>query len=259
MAKIIDLTKTIQYNKHDPFAMKVKIKYLLHKPGKLTIRLLGLPFSLFPENFDGWSAEIITRLGTHATTHLDAPWHFGKTSGGVKAKTIDEVPLEWCYGDGIVLDMCHKADCDPVTIEDVQKELARTNSVICKGTIVLVMTGRDRYQGTKKYQDVGPGVSPEATEWLIDQGVKVMGTDAWGWDMPLRAQIKKSKETGDRNLFWAAHRIGNKKEYSHIEQLTNLKALPPKGFKVAVFPLKISRASGAPVRAVAIFEECIPE
>jgi kynurenine formamidase len=39
-----------------------------------------------------------------------------------------------------------------------------------------------------------------------------------------------------------------------MEQLTNLSALPPSGFKVAVFPLKIKGASAAPARVVAIFE-----
>ena len=42
--------------------------------------------------------------------------------------------------------------------------------------------------------------------------------------------------------------------YSQIERLTNLAALPPTGFTVACFPLKIQRASAAPARVVAILE-----
>jgi kynurenine formamidase len=37
-----------------------------------------------------------------------------------------------------------------------------------------------------------------------------------------------------------------------MEQLTNLDALPPHGFDVAVFPLKIVGASAAPARVVAL-------
>ena len=48
--------------------------------------------------------------------------------------------------------------------------------------------------------------------------------------------------------------IGAEKEYYHMEQLVNLDSLPLKGFKVAVFPLKIVGASAAPARVVAIFE-----
>jgi kynurenine formamidase len=37
-----------------------------------------------------------------------------------------------------------------------------------------------------------------------------------------------------------------------MEQLCNLDALPPHGFEVVVFPLKIVGASAAPARVVAI-------
>jgi len=52
-------------------------------------------------------------LTTHDTSHLDAPWHYAPTSEGKPAKKIDEIPLEWCYGDGVVLDFHHKKakDC----------------------------------------------------------------------------------------------------------------------------------------------------
>ena len=106
--------------------------------------------------------------------------------------------------------------------------------------------------GTKAFPDKGTGMSAVATEWLIDQGVKVMGIDQWGWDLPLPYLIKKANETNNPELFWEAHLVGRRKEYCHIEQLTNLDALPYSGFKVAVFPLKIKGASAAPARVVAM-------
>ena len=49
---------------------------------------------------------------------------------------------------------------------------------------------------------------------------------------------------------------GKDKEYCHIENLTNLDKIPePFGFKVAVFPVKIEKAGGGWVRAVAIIDE----
>ena len=42
--------------------------------------------------------------------------------------------------------------------------------------------------------------------------------------------------------------------YSQIERLVNLGALPPAGFTVACFPLKITGASAGPARVVAIFD-----
>ena len=38
----------------------------------------------------------------------------------------------------------------------------------------------------------GPGVSAEATRWLYDRGVRVMGIDAWGWDRPLHLQAEEA-------------------------------------------------------------------
>ncbi|MBD3628751.1 MAG: cyclase family protein [Cyclobacterium sp.] len=120
--------------------------------------------------------------------------------------------------------------------------------------IVLIKTGRDKYNGMKNFHKVGTGMSAEATEWLIDQGIKVMGIDQWGWDLPLPYMAKKAKESGNSELFWEAHLVGKKKEYCHMEQLVNLDALPYTGFKVAVFPLKIVGASAAPARVVALMD-----
>ena len=130
--------------------------------------------------------------------------------------------------------------------------LAKTGATLTDRTIVLIRTGRDTLMGTKAFWTTGTGMSASATEWLIDQGPTVMGIDQWGWDLPFQAQIAKAKATGDDNLFWEAHRVGLRRPYWHMEQLTNLGALPPSGFEVMVFPLKIVGASAAPARVVAV-------
>ncbi|MCH2034618.1 MAG: cyclase family protein [Tenacibaculum sp.] len=250
--KIIDLSKPIRYNKNDPWFMKVKIKHKSHKKAKWLIRFLGLPFKLFPKNFDGWADDIIKKMGVHSTTHIDAPWHYSPTTNGKKSKTIDEIPLDICYADGIVIDMKHKVDFDPITVNDIEKFLSENSLEITPGMIVLIKTGRDKFNGTKDFHKVGTGMSAEATSWLIDKGIKVMGIDSWGWDLPLPYMLQKAKETNNSELFWEAHLVGQDKEYWHMEQLVNLDALPYTGFKVAVFPLKIVGASAAPARVVAM-------
>ena len=253
MSKIIDLTKMIKYNKDDPKIMQVKIRTITRAMGKMQIKLMGLPSRLFPKGFEGWTADRVA-IPTHATTHLDAPFHYCDICEGKKAKTAEQIPLELCYGDGVVIDMSHKADNDMVTINDIKQALKKTDSLIGPGTIVLIRTDRDKYMGTKQYPHVGPGVSLEATEWLLDQGVRMMGTDQWTWDLPLSEQIRLSKKTNNRELFWETHLLGRSREHYHAEQLTNLAALPPHGFKVCMFPMKLCGASGAPIRAVAILE-----
>ncbi len=252
--KIIDLSKPIQYNKSDPWFMKVKIKHKSHKKAKWLIRILGLPFRLFPKNFEGWADDTIEKMGVHSTTHIDAPWHYSATVDGKKAKTIDEMPLDLCYAPGLVIDMTHKADFEAITVKDISDFLQQNTLTIQPGMIVLIRTGRDIYNGTKDFHKRGTGMSAQATEWLIDQGIKVMGIDSWGWDLPLPHMLQKAKESNNPELFWEAHLVGQRKEYYHMEQLVNLGTLPYTGFKVAVFPLKIVGASAAPARIVAIFE-----
>lgn len=252
--KIIDLSKTIAFYEGDPFFMKVKVKHKPHKKAKWLIRYLGLPFKLFPKKFVGWADDEIRKMGVHATTHLDAPWHYGPLCEGRPAKTIDEVPLEWCYGEGIVIDMRHKEDFDPITSLDIREFLKDQNLSIQPDMIVLIMTGRDKYMGTKDFFLKGTGMSADATSWLIDQGVKVMGIDQWGWDLPLPYLVKQAKKEKNPQLFWEAHLVGIDKEYCHMEQLTGLSQLPLTGFKVSCFPLKIKGASAGPARVVAMME-----
>lgn len=251
--KIIDLSKPIQYNKEDPWFMRVKVKHKPHHKAKWLLRILGLPFRLFPKNFIGWADDTF-KMGVHAVTHIDAPWHYSPTTNGKKAKTIDEIPLNLCFEAGIVIDMKHKKDFDPITIADIELFLTQNKLSIQPKNIVLIKTGRDKYNGTKNFHKIGTGMSAEATHWLIDKGVKIMGIDSWGWDLPLPYLIEQAKKTNNSELFWEAHLVGKDKEYWHMEQLVNLDALPYSGFKVAVFPLKIIGASAAPARVVAIIE-----
>ncbi|WP_027001491.1 cyclase family protein [Hugenholtzia roseola] len=257
MPQLIDLSKTIAYDPNDPWFMRIKVKHFSHKRSAFLIRFfLGLPKKLFPKNFTGWADDKIVSMGVHASTHIDAPWHYSPTCKGEKAKTIDEIPLEWCYGDGVVLDMSWKEDFEVITLEEVKNELKRLdfNLKAYPNPIVLIRTDRDKYAGTPDFPKRGTGMSAEATRWLIEQGVKVMGIDQWGFDLPLPYMVEKAKKDKNADLFWEAHLVGQTHEYCHMEQLTNLAALPPKGFKVAVFPLKIKGASAAPARVVAIIE-----
>jgi kynurenine formamidase len=255
MPQFVDLSKPIQYQANDPWFMRIKIKHKPHRAARWLIRLAGgLPFRLFPPGWVGWADDTIQKMGVHATTHIDAPWHYAPEVEGKPAKTIDQIPLEWCFGNGIVIDCSHKPDFEAITVADLQADLSKNNLQIQPGDIVLIRTDRDQWSGTKRFFTHGTGMSKAATEWLIDQGVKVMGIDQWGWDLPLPFMAKKARETNDPHFFWEAHLVGRDREYLHMEQLTNLKSLPPSGFKVGVFPLKIVGASAAPARVVALFD-----
>ncbi len=65
--RIVDLSKPIQYNRDDPWFMKVKIKHKPHHKAKWLLRILGLPFKLFPKGFVGWADDSIQKMGVHST------------------------------------------------------------------------------------------------------------------------------------------------------------------------------------------------
>ncbi len=251
--KIIDLSLPLESLKSDPRLLRNKVVYQGHRFGALAIRLMyGLPRRLLPRGL-GWANETI-HLSTHGTTHMDAPYHYGPTSEGKPARTIDQVPLEWCFSDGVVLDMTHKENGEVITVEDLQAELDRIEYALKPLDIVLIRTGGDAYYGTPEYFTRGTGMGRASTLWLVAQGVKVIGIDAWGFDIPLQIQADRAKRANDPHIFWEAHFAGTEREYCQLERLAHLDRLPPHGFKVSCFPLNIPGAGAGPARVVALLE-----
>lgn len=201
----------------------------------------------------GWAVERLTII-THAGTHLDAPYHFFPTSEGKPARTIDQIPLEWCFSDAFVLDMRHKDEGARIEVADIEDALGNTGYAVKPLDIALIMTGADKFWGQPDYPNKRCGMGKEAAVWLIERGVKIMGIDAWGFDRPFPQIAEDFSRTGDASLLWEAHFAGIEREYCHIEKLTNLDVLPPHGFKVACFPVKIKGASAGWVRPVAIID-----
>ena len=100
-----------------------------------------------------------------------------------------------------------------------------------------------------------PGLGREGTLWLVEQGVKIIGIDAYTLDRPFANMVADYQRTGDGRYIWPAHFAGITREYCQIEKLANLDRLPaPYGFTVSCLPVKIERASAAWCRAVAIVE-----
>ncbi len=251
--RIIDLSLPLESLRSDPRVFRNQVTYQDHTFGARAIRLLyGLPRRLLPRGL-GWANETI-RLSTHGTTHVDAPYHYGPVSGGRPARTIDKVPLEWCFCDGVVLDMRHKKTGEVITVADLEAELARIAYTLKPLDIVLLHTGADAYYGTPEYFTRGTGLGRESTLWLVERGVKMIGIDAWGLDIPLKIQAKRAKRANDSHVFWEAHFAGTEREYCQLERLAHLDRLPSFGFKVACFPLNIPGAGAGPARVVAILD-----
>jgi kynurenine formamidase len=249
--RFVDLSAPIRPDSQEiPQPFRTEIEFADHTAGAGDIqRMFGVAPELLRDR-EGWAVETFLRFGTHNSTHVDAPWHYNSTIAGERARTIDELPLEWFHAPGIVLDFTGKADGDAVTAAEVEGALGQIGHQLEPFDIVLIRTGRDASYGTLEYLSQGPGVSAEATRWLYDQGVRVMGIDAWGWDRPLWMQGEDAKRSGEPGIFWAAHQVDL--EYSQIERLVNLDQLPSTGFTLSCFPLRIVGASAGPARVVAL-------
>jgi kynurenine formamidase len=247
--RFVDLSAPIEPSPPDtPEPLRTEIAYSDHAAGAAAVEaLFGVPARLLRDG-EGWATEDFLRLGTHNSTHVDAPWHYNSKVAGERAATIDELPLEWFHGPGVVLDMTAKEDGDPVTAAEAEAELARIGHEPAPGDIVLVRTGRDAFYGEPDYIARGPGVTAEATRWLFERGVRVMGIDAWGWDAPLHLQAAEARERDAPGVFWAAHQCDL--PYCQIERLVNLGELPPTGFTVSCFPLRVVGGSAGPARVV---------
>lgn len=251
--RVVDLSARIEPSPEGtPEFQRNAIEYVDHAGGAAEVeRLYGVPTELLRDG-EGWTRETVM-LGTHNSTHVDAPYHYNSTIQGRRAQTIDELPLEMFIGDGVMLDLTGREDGEVIEVPDLEACLSRIDHRLAAGEIVLLHTGRDRFYGQPDYINRGPGVSRTATRWLYDAGIRVMGIDAWGWDRPLQLQARDALERREPGIFWEAHQANL--AYSQIERLVNLGQLPPDGFTVSCLPLPIAGASAAPARVVAILDE----
>lgn len=244
----------------DPPAMKPNIDYITHDIGaqQMAAFFPGLESEELPDG-EGWAIEFV-QLCTHNGTHLDAPYHFHPTmneqaGGKERAITIDEVPLEWCFQPGVKLDFREFSDGYVVTAADVEEELKRIGHTLAPLEIVVVNTAAGGAYGQDNFVSKGCGMGYEATMFLLEQGIRVTGTDAWSWDAPFDQTAARYAESGDASLIWEGHKAGRHIGYCHLEKLHNLEALPASGFTISCFPHKIRGASAGWTRAVAIIDE----
>lgn len=202
----------------------------------------------------GWAIEEFHGI-THTGTHVDAPYHYGPESGGQPAKRIDEVPLEWCFAPGVVLDVREKEPGSMIEVADLEAALAAIDYTLKPRDIVMLQTGADTRLDSPAYY-LQPGLGRESTLWLVEQGVKVIGIDAYTLDRPFMNMVSDYQETGDGKHIWPAHFAGITQEYCQIEKLAYLDQIGrPHGFWVSCLPVKIAGASGAWCRAVALVPE----
>lgn len=246
---IVDLSDVLSNATADFEPLRHSIDYMTAEEGaQQSFR------GLRPEHWPGRAAmagEVVT-LTTHAGTHVDAPVHYGPADTG-RARTIEEVPLSWLFGPGVVLDVRGASRIEGVRRPAVEAELERIGHELRPGDVVLVHTGTNLKE--PGYDLRHAGLRRDATEFLVDAGVRLIGIDAWGLDRPFDLMAEEAL-AGDTAQLWESHVLGRTKEYCQIERLANLELLrAPTGFTVYAFPYLVEGASAGWTRVVAIFED----
>lgn len=251
---VYDLSQTLSNRTREFEPIGHEITYL--SPRQTAARseaMFGLPASAWPDGL-AFASETVA-LTTHSGTHVDAPSHYGPRADGAAARTIDQVPLRWCFGDGVRLDMRHKGPGEGIGRADVEAELRRIEHRLEPYDVVLVWTGASCRFETAGYDRVHAGLRRDATEYLLERGVRLIGIDAWGLDRPFDVMIEEAR-AGDTAQLWESHVVGRTHEYAQIEKLCNLDQLPhATGFTVIALPVKLDGASAGWSRVVAVLED----
>jgi arylformamidase len=166
---------------------------------------------------------------SHTGTHMDAPSHI--IPG---AKTLDQMPPDRFVGKGAVVEL-EVNDGPTIDLERLKPHQGRIES--CE--FLLFYTGWADLWGKEDYLKGYPVLSHHAATWLAGFPLKGIGMDAISAD-------------GAESVTFPIHTILLERDIVIIENLTNLRALPDNEFVFCCFPLKIEKADGSPVRAVAL-------
>lgn len=176
----------------------------------------------------------VLHLGGHQGSHLDAPHHFDPD--GIK---VAQVPLErFVYERPLLLDV------DLGDSELLPRAALEAHDRAIRGCdLLLLRCGWSAIRASEpdRYAADGPGVSPEACEYLVElPGLKAVGMD---W-ISLAAYRKIDPEGIE------AHRIlcgvGRGGRYVIIVEDLDLSAYPPDASRVYAIPLFAEGTDSSP-------------
>ena len=200
------------------------------------VRRLRLP----PDSpFRGYGVKGIV-MCDHVSTHVDAVWHFNPDRPDL---TIDRLPWEHLITPAAWIDLSAVWPERHVTVAHVRQALDGAGVTLRPGMTLLYYTGAaELWDEPYSYQRDYPGLDSEASEWLLEQGIVNLCTDAASTDTP-------------SDLAYPNHRTHAEHCVIHTEIVANIERIPMhQGFYVGFFPLRFVGGTGSPARAIALWE-----
>ena len=182
-------------------------------------------------NYDDGSSFQIGRIDMvgNTGTYVDSPFH--RFADG---KDLSELALESLANlDGIVVRQPFEAG--------LAVDVEAFSGLYVRGKAVLVATGWDRHWRTDAYLTNNPFLTAAAAKWLVANGAAFVGIDSHNID-----DINVRARPVHTILLSAGIPIG--------EHMTNLGALPDRGFRFSAVPPKIRGMGTFAVRAYAVID-----
>ncbi|MFC5406243.1 cyclase family protein [Cohnella soli] len=167
-------------------------------------------------------------MATHQGTHLDAPFHFLDDG-----KTVDQLDLQQCVGQAILVDLTHKKPKEPIEIKDFEPYADR----IVEGSKVIYRTDWFKQLPGRHYFSDFPYMTIELARWLAERKIGLIGMDV---------------PTPNPTDYDPVHKVLLGAEIVIVEGLANLGDIGTDTFFFSAAPLKIRGRDGAPIRAYAM-------
>lgn len=175
-----------------------------------------------------YDSEVIF-MSTHTGTHMDAPSHFASD-----VSSIDKISVNRFISCAILIKI-KKGSSQVITADEIE---ASDVKIMDGDTIVFSTLWENEVDKDYFFSD-SPGLSEDAAKYLINKKVNAVCIDS------------PSIDRGSDNNF-PVHKMLLSREILVVENLCNLSKLNTQYFTLIMTPLKLSGASGSPIRAIAI-------
>jgi arylformamidase len=178
---VVDLSRPLvpSGNQHPWFRYETKVESIVTDP------------STAPP---GGRWYVVTQIGlsAHAGTHVEAPFHAVENGADVGALGVERF-----FGEAAILDLSDVRWAAPFDLACLQAAAERAGGVK-DGDIVFLRFDWDRRSGDNGGHPPYP--EPDALRWLVDQGIKLLGIDSPGLEVPGHRDLPNHHLLFDRGI-----------------------------------------------------------
>lgn len=168
-------------------------------------------------------------IGGQTGTYIETRAHVDRSAPPLSAHSAEEF-----FFDCRIIRLDRKKPLEKISLEEVEARSPK----IERGAAVLLNAGWDERWVDRDFVAASPYISKEAGLWLIQKGIRLLGSDFPRFDNPARPEFPWE-------VFW-------EKVPFLMAPVVNLSEVSNDIVRLVALPLKIEGAEAAPARAVVI-------